>query len=125
MRGKGKRQAQGSSARAMRIRWKSIRRWALPAVSLLALAIAMISAVRRGVEARAISDDLGRLSLEEQVVRDRLAAEALRADSLGSRARIRIAAGELGLRPARDHEITFLREVDVATVDGSYVGGDE
>jgi len=121
----GRTKAQGSPARPARLRWKSVRRWAPSIFALLALAVAMISAVRRGAEGRAISDELGHLSLEEQVVRDRLAEEAIRADSLGSRARIRVVAAEYGLRPARDHEITFLREVDVATEDGGYVGGDE
>ena len=122
----GRRKAPaGPSGRAPWLRWKSVRRWTLPTVSLLILAIAMTSAVRRSAEARVISDELGRLSVDEQVVRDQLAAETLRADSLGSRARIQAVAGKLGLRPARDQEMTFLREVDVATVDGGYVGGDE
>ena len=115
----------GLSGRTLWLRWKSVRRWTLPIVSLLILAVAMTSAVRRSAEARAISDELGRLSVDEKVVREQLAAETLRADSLGSRARIQAVAGNLGLRPARDQEITFLREVDVATVDRGYVGGDD
>ena len=94
------------------MRWRAIRRWSVPVLSLLILAVAMTSAIRRGGEARRISHDLDQLSASERVVREQLAAQVWRADSLASRGRITEAAADLGLRPARDHEITFLREVE-------------
>lgn len=89
-----------------------LRRWAvrlLGAVSVAALGGAMLAAVERGSQARQISQEISRLEEREAAVRSRV-ADAMRAvDSLSSRDRIARAAARLGLRPARDDEITFLR----------------
>lgn len=120
----GKRKG-ASVVRRPRPRWRTLRRWSFPAAGVLALAAAMTSAVRRGGEARLIYGELQGLRFEEQVVREKLAAAALRVDSLGSRTRIRDVAAELGLRPAREDEVTFLTEASVASETNGDVGGDE
>lgn len=106
----------------MAIRRRSPRRMAYRlalAVGLLALAGGMLRAVERGAEARALS---GRLtSIDRQTVeeRARLADAMRRLDSLSSRDRILIAAGRLGLHPASDADITFLRLGPAGAEDGT------
>lgn len=90
-----------------------LRRWArrlFVGVSLATLGAAMLAAVERGSEARRLSDEIDRLERREAVVRGRVADGMRRVDSLSSRERITRAAARLGLRPASDEEITFLRE---------------
>jgi len=96
--------------RKRRVRGKTLRRWSVPTVVLAVLSVTMVLVVRRDAEARQLSRDLERLERSEQVVRDELALAEHIADSLSSRARIRIAAGSLGLRPAEDSEITWLED---------------
>lgn len=96
-----------------------LRRWArraFVAATTVALAGAMLTAVGRGSEARRLSDEIDRLEQREAVARGRVADAMRRVDSLSSRDRIARAAGRLGLRPASDEEITFLR-ADVARED--------
>lgn len=100
-------------------RWRR-RLLALAGVGLLAFS--MTSVVRRDAEARRLSRELEVLERAEQATRDRLAEEQGRVDSLASRARIREAAAELGLRPSRDSEIVFLREAARPTGPGASGG---
>lgn len=89
-----------------------LRRWGrrlLVLVSVGVLAGAMVTAVERGSEARRLSEEIRRLEEEEAMTRSRLAEAMRRVDSLASRERIARAAKRLGLRPASDEEITFLR----------------
>ncbi|MFQ5678835.1 MAG: hypothetical protein ACE5HP_05185 [Gemmatimonadota bacterium] len=98
-----------------RIRWRRLRRRLLPALMAGAIGVAMATSVRRGARARELSRQLEALTQTEGVTRDRLRGQVRRADSLGTRARIRVAAGRLGLRPATDREIVFLGEVGEGT----------
>lgn len=97
-----------------RERWRlKIRRWGrrlVVAASAAALAGAMLTAVDRGSRARELSEEISRLEREEARARSRTAAAMRRLDSLTSRDRIAREAAELGLRPASDEEITFLRD---------------
>lgn len=89
-----------------------LRRWAwrvFVGAAVLALGGSMLAAVERGSEARRLSDEIDRLEQREAVARGRVADAMRRVDSLGSRERIARAAARLGLRPASDEEITFLR----------------
>lgn len=89
-----------------------LRRWAwrvFVGATALALGGSMLAAVERGSEARRLSDEIDRLEQREAVTRGRLADAMRRVDSLSSRDRIARAAARLGLRPASDEEITFLR----------------
>ena len=96
-----------------RQRWRlRARRWLRRigyAVTLAALAGGMTAAVQRGSEARELSDEISRLESREAHARARVAEAMRRVDSLASRDRIERAAARLGLRPASDEEITFLR----------------
>lgn len=90
-----------------------IRRWIrrlFVGTSLAVLVIAMGTSVERGSEARRLSEEISRLEGEEARLRARVAEAMRRVDSLTSRDRIARAAKRLGLRPASDEEITFLRE---------------
>lgn len=89
-----------------------LRRWgrrAFVAATSVALGGAMLAAADRGSEARSVSDEIDRLEQREAVARGRVAGAMRRVDSLSSRDRIARAASRLGLRPASDEEITFLR----------------
>ena len=97
-----------------RERWRlRARRWLRRmgvGVTLAALAGGMTAAVQRGSEARELSDEISALETEEARARARVAEAMRRVDSLASRDRIERAAARLGLRPASDEEITFLKE---------------
>lgn len=93
------------------LRRRTLRRWAVPSLLVVAVAFSMASAVKRGAHARALFQEIQALERAERITLERLAEERRRADSLSSRARIRKAAGALGLRPAADREITFLADV--------------
>lgn len=93
------------------IRWRALRRRLLPVMGAVIVAFSMATAVRRGAEARQLSREIEALSRAEQITRDRVAELMSRLDSLGSRARIRAAGAELGLRPATDREIVLLEDV--------------
>ncbi len=107
--------SRGAAARRRPpLRRRTLRRWALPALLVAAVAFSMASAVKRGAHARALYQEIQALQRAERVTLERLTEERRRADSLSSRARIRNAAAELGLRPADDREITFLADVTEA-----------
>lgn len=92
-----------------------LKRWArrlLVLVSVAALGGAMLAVVERGSEARRLSEEIGRLEQRQAVARAHVAEAMRRVDSLSSRDRIARAASRLGLRPASDEEITFLRQVE-------------
>jgi hypothetical protein len=94
------------------VRRRTLRRRLLPLLGAVIVAASMATAVRRGAEARRLSREIEALSRAERVTRGRMAAVMGRLDSLSSRARIREAAAELGLRPSTDREIVFLKDVD-------------
>lgn len=71
----------------------------------------MVWTVRRQTEAREVAVAIDSLESIEVVERARFAAAMRRADSLASRVRLLEVAGELGLRPATDEEISFIEDV--------------
>jgi len=94
-------------------RWRlRVRRWirALGVVAAAALLVAgMSAAVERGSTARNLSEEITELERRSTALQSRVAEAMRRLDSLRSRDRISREAGRLGLRPASDEEITFLR----------------
>lgn len=85
------------------------------AAGILVLAGGMLLSVERGSRARRLSDQLSALDRQTTEARSRLADAMRRMDSLSSRERIVAAAARLGLHPASDADITFLR-ADTASV---------
>lgn len=102
-----------------RERWRlKVRRWGRRLVLVVSAAVltgAMLTSVERGSRARSLSEEITRLERERDRARGRVAAAMRRMDSLASRERIAREAAELGLRPASDEEITFLREAAFGT----------
>ncbi len=108
----------GDGSRRSRFRKRTFRRWALPAIATGILVTSLISVVGRSEEGRRLSADLDRLAETEQVVRDRLSGEVARADSLASLPRLEAAAGELGLRQAKEGEFFYVADDAVDTGEG-------
>lgn len=79
-------------------------------VSFAALVGGMVTAVDRGSEARRMSREIRQLQQDASTAEARIGRQMRRLDSLTSRGRILREAAEMGLRPAEDDEITFLRE---------------
>ena len=79
------------------------------------LVASMVWTVRRQTEARAVAVAIDSLESTEVIERARFAAAMRRADSLASRVRLLDAAGELGLRPATDEEISFIEDISPPT----------
>lgn len=102
-----------------RERWRlKVRRWGRRlglAASGAVLAGGMLTSVERGSEARELSQEISGLETAEARSRARVADAMRRLDSLTSRERIGREAAALGLRPASDEEITFLREIDAGS----------
>ncbi len=90
---------------------------------LVALAAGMLLSVERGSEARRLSGRLSALDRQTIDMRARLTDGMRRLDSLSSRERMLVAAGRIGLHPADDSDITFLR-ADTARVDSPAAPGD-
>jgi len=86
----------------------SARRKVWVGLPLGLLVISMFVSIRRGSRGVEISEGLADLGRQEQTMRDRMASEMIRTDSLESRERILTAAAALGLRPATEREIRFL-----------------
>lgn len=103
-------------ARWRRMRRRTLRRWALPSLAGVGLIASLAVVVRRGEEARRLSNELSRLQAEQEIARDRLAEAMARVDSLGSLGRLERAAGALGLRQAREGEVVYL--ADAGPADG-------
>lgn len=95
-------------------RWKlRARRWLRGGVllgSVGVLAAGMLTAVERGSKARDLSERITELERRGTALQSRVGEEMRRLDSLGSRERIQREARRMGLRPASDEEITFLRD---------------
>ncbi len=89
----------------MKIRKRTIRRWATPGFALLALFASLVFVVRRGEVGYALDTGLRELETESRIVADRIDAEQARVDSLTTRGRIGEAAGALGLRQAAEGEL--------------------
>jgi hypothetical protein len=82
------------------------------AAGFVALAAGMLLSVARGAQARRTSERLSAIERQTVDVRARLTEGMRRLDSLGSRERILAAAAKLGLHPASDSDISFLRVED-------------
>lgn len=95
-----------------RIRRRTVRRWLLPALAGIALILALTAVVQRSEEGRRLSREVLALQNEEQIVRDRIAEQTARVDSLGSLGRLHRMAGGIGLRQAEDGEVTYLRDAE-------------
>lgn len=78
--------------------------------SFAALVGGMVAAVDRGSEARQMSREIRELEQDASTAEARIGREMRHLDSLTSRGRILREAAEMGLRPAEDDEITFLRQ---------------
>lgn len=92
-----------------KLRLRILGRRLFLAVSLAAVAGGMIRAVERGAEARRTSEQITELERRLATEQARVAKAMRRVDSLTGRDRIGRAARRLGLRPAGDDEIVFLR----------------
>lgn len=104
-------------------RWRlRFRRWLRVGSLVVAggvLVAGMAAGVERGAAARELSGEIGEFERREVGVEVRISEGMRRVDSLRSRERITREAKRLGLRPASDEEITFLRETtDLAGEDG-------
>lgn len=99
-------------------RWRlRFRRWLRAGGVLVAAAVTvagMATGVERGSTARELSGEIGDLERRESALEARIAEGMRRVDSLRSRERITREARRLGLRPASDEAITFLRESSVS-----------
>lgn len=84
-------------------------------LSAAVLLAGMAVSVDRTSEARRLSREISELEREAEAARARVAEESRRLDSLTSRERILRRAKSLGLRPADDDEIVFLRETGAET----------
>ena len=89
------------------------------AAGLVVLAGGMLLSVERGSRARRVSDRLSALDRQTVEARARLGDAVRRLDSLSSRERIVVAAARLGLHPANDADITFLRADSLAPDDAA------
>jgi len=87
-----------------------LRRFALPLVGGALLVVSLTSAVRRSESGRALSRELDRLEADELILRDRVATQSARADSLASLPRMEAVGTDLGLRQAEDGEVFHLSE---------------
>lgn len=87
--------------------------------------LALTAVVQRGEEGRRLSRDVLALHSEEQVLRDRIAEETARVDSLGSLGRLQTVADAIGLRQAGDGEVTYLRDAESESSATSREGRDE
>ena len=94
----------------MTVRTRALRRWGVPLVSGAVLVASLTVAVRRSEEGRKLSTELDRLESDGGILRDRLATQLARSDSLAALPRMEVAARELGLRRAGDGEVFHLSE---------------
>lgn len=92
------------------MRRKTLRRWGLPLVGGVLLVASLAMVVRRSEEGRRLSQELDRLEAEEVILRDRVAGEIARVDSLGALPRMQEAAAKIGLRRAGDGELFHISE---------------
>lgn len=107
------------------MRARTLRRWGPPVLAGLLMVVSLAGVVRRTEEGRRLSRELDRLEAEELVTRDRLAAQAARAESLASLPRMEAAAGSLGLRQAGDGEVFHISDRRVAATGETRSGGEE
>ena len=101
---------------APRVRKRTLRRWALPFFGVALVVAALATAVGRGEDGRRLSRELDRLDADELIVRDEVATQAARADSLASLPRMERAASRLGLRQAGDGEVFHLSDAASSAV---------
>lgn len=98
------------SAGSPRVRRRTLRRWALPLVGGALLVASLVSAVRRSEEGRMLSRELDRLEGAELILRDEVAEQVARTDSLSGLPRMEEAAAAIGLRRAGDGELFHLSD---------------
>jgi hypothetical protein len=94
----------------LRLRRRTLRRYALPLVGGALLIVSLTSAVRRSEMGRRLSQELDELEADQLILRDRVATQIARADSLAALPRMERAARQIGLRPAEDGEVFHLSE---------------
>ncbi|MFV1987548.1 MAG: hypothetical protein ACC682_09700 [Gemmatimonadota bacterium] len=100
-----------------KVRTKTLRRWGLPLVVGGLLIASLTSAVRRSEDGRRLSQELDRLEVDELIMRDRVATQTARADSLAALPRMEDAAREIGLRRAEDGEVFHLSDPSAGRAD--------
>ncbi|WP_419939987.1 hypothetical protein [Candidatus Palauibacter sp.] len=105
------------SGSVRRIRRRTLLRWMMAGVAVIALAASLVSVVRRGEEGRRLMAELRGLEAEDRVVTDRIDAARTRVDSLAAPARIERAAEALGLQRAGEEQLL--------QVDAGYSPGEE
>ncbi len=114
-----------------RIRRRTLLRWMMAGVAVIALAASLVSVVRRGEEGRRLMAELRGLEAEDRVVTDRIDAARTRVDSLAAPARIERVAEVLGLQRAGEEQLLQVdagyspdEEGDETGMDVSGRGGD-
>ncbi len=105
-------QLETDRATPKKVRRRTLRRWALPAVGGVLLVLSLAAVVGRGEEGRRVSQELDRLEERELILFDQLAGEEARVDSLGALPRMVEAAARIGLRRAGDGELYHLSDAD-------------
>lgn len=87
-----------------------LRRWGAPFLAGLLLVASLAAVVRRTEEGRRLSGELDRLEAEQLVLRDRVAEQVARVESLTALPRLEEAAGDIGLRQAEDGEVFHISD---------------
>ncbi|MXX67419.1 MAG: hypothetical protein F4Y74_00385 [Gemmatimonadales bacterium] len=100
------------SGSVRRIRRRTLIRWLTAAMAVIALAVSLMSVVRRGEDGRRLTAELRGLEAEDRIVTDRIDAARTRVDSLAAPARIEREAEALGLQRAAEEQ---LLQVDAGT----------
>ena len=88
-----------------RVRRRTLMRWLMAGVGVLALAASLTTVVRRGEEGRRLMAERRGLEAEARILTDRIDAARARVDSLASPARIERTAGALGLERAGEDQL--------------------
>ena len=119
------------SGSVRRIRRRTLLRWMMAGVAVIALAASLVSVVRRGEEGRRLMAELRGLEVQDRVVTDRIDAARTRVDSLVAPARIERVAEALGLQRAGEEQLLQVdagywsdEEGDETGMDVSGRGGD-
>lgn len=100
----------GRQQPGLKVRRKTVRRFALPLVGGALLIVSLTSAVRRSESGRRLSQELDELEDAALILSDQVETQNARVDSLGALPRMEQAAGAIGLRRARDGEVFHLSE---------------
>ncbi len=93
------------SGSVRRVRRRTLLRWLVVGVAIIALAASLARVVRRGEEGRRLMAERRGIEAEDRVVTDRIDAARARVDSLAAPARIERAAEALGLQRAGEEQL--------------------